>query len=474
MDYKNDLNSDDDFDCSNGYSDSYGSNGRMSNPNGLSKAELRKTNKPIMEKRRRARINHCLNELKSLILEAMKKDPARHTKLEKADILEMTVKHLQSVQRQQLNMAIQTDPSVVHKFKTGFVECAEEVNRYVSQMEGIEPGVRQRLSAHLNNCANSLEQIGSMSNFNSGYRGQLPPAMFPGATAAAATAAPLFPPLPQDLNNNNSGSNSSRDGITPAAPAIQMGGLHLIPSRLPSGEFALIMPNTATAGTAAPAPAPFVWPPGAAVNAASAALASIANPTHLNDYAQSFRLSAFNKPSAPVQTQLQAAVAGVGAAAAAVVNAAAKNTASSPPLSPISSISSQSHGDESRAASPASAAQAELLLAKQHSFAGVFSTPPPTSAETSFNSSGSLNLSAASHDTSGSLCSNNNSSRLQQQQVSSTSGQEAGSMKREREREVELEREQADSSDCSLSDEPSSKKFLAAASEKSSSAWRPW
>lgn len=27
-----------------------------------------------MEKRRRARINHCLNELKTLILEAMKKD----------------------------------------------------------------------------------------------------------------------------------------------------------------------------------------------------------------------------------------------------------------------------------------------------------------------------------------------------------------------------------------------------------------
>lgn len=374
----------------------------------------------------------------------------------------MTVKHLQSVQRQQLNMAIQTDPGVVHKFKTGFVECAEEVNRYVSQMEGIEPGVRQRLSAHLNNCANSLEQIGSMSNFNSGYRGQLPPAMFPGAAAA-----PLFPPLPQDLNNNNSSSNSSREGVTTAAPAIQMGGLHLIPSRLPSGEFALIMPNTTTA-TTAPAPAPFVWP-GAAVNAASAALANIANPTHLNDYAQSFRLSAFNKPVAPVQTQLQAP----GAAA----NVAAKTTTSSPPLSPISSISSHSQGDESRAASPASAAQAELLLAKQHSFAGVFSTPPPTSAESSFNSSGSLNLSGASHDTSGSLC---NSSRslmahhLQQQQVSSTSGQETGSMKRERERETELEREQADSSDCSLSDEPSSKKFLAAANEKSSSAWRPW
>lgn len=42
MDYKHDLNSDDDFDCSNGYSDSFGSNGRLANPSGLSKAELRK------------------------------------------------------------------------------------------------------------------------------------------------------------------------------------------------------------------------------------------------------------------------------------------------------------------------------------------------------------------------------------------------------------------------------------------------
>ncbi|XP_034477829.1 protein deadpan [Drosophila innubila] len=455
MDYKHDLNSDDDFDCSNGYSDGYSSNGRMSNPNGMSKAELRKTNKPIMEKRRRARINHCLNELKSLILEAMKKDPARHTKLEKADILEMTVKHLQSVQRQQLNMAIQSDPTVVHKFKTGFVECAEEVNRYVSQMEGVDLGVRQRLSAHLNNCANSLEQIGSMSNFNNGYRGQLPPSIFPGS------AAPLFPPLPQDLNNNsNTGGNNNN--TRESTPAIQMGGLQLIPSRLPSGEFALIMPNSTT--TTAPAPAPFVWPGSTMHNAASAALASIANPTHLSDYNQSFRLSAFNKPTAPAQTQIQAA--------GATVTLAAKNTTSSPPLSPISSISSQSQGDESRAASPASAAQAELLLAKQHSFAGVFSTPPPTSAETSFNTSGSLNLSGGSHDSSTSACNTSHSlvAHLQQQQVSSTSGQESSARKRDR----ELEQEQADSSDCSLMDEPSSKKFLAAAIEKSSSAWRPW
>uniref|UniRef100_A0A1A9W0W2 BHLH domain-containing protein n=1 Tax=Glossina brevipalpis TaxID=37001 RepID=A0A1A9W0W2_9MUSC len=250
MDFKNDFQSDDDFDCSNSYNDNYqtqsNSNGqnqynnghnRGTNTAGMSKAELRKTNKPIMEKRRRARINHCLNELKSLILEAMKKDPARHTKLEKADILEMTVKHLQSVQRQQLNMAIQTDPTVIHKFKTGFMECADEVNRYINQLEGVDAAVKQRLNNHLNGCVTNLEQIGSMSQFTNGYRSAAAPNSygFVGTLGSLPTTLPLtnslFSALPQDLNNNQ-------------AAAIQMGGVQLIPSRLPSGEFALIMPNS--------------------------------------------------------------------------------------------------------------------------------------------------------------------------------------------------------------------------------------
>jgi hypothetical protein len=75
--------------------------------------------KPQMEKLRRARINESLNELKSLVLDATKKDVrpnfliknslfsllfskhlalsfkvSRYSKMEKADILEMTVKYL--------------------------------------------------------------------------------------------------------------------------------------------------------------------------------------------------------------------------------------------------------------------------------------------------------------------------------------------------------------------------------------------
>ncbi|XP_043975178.1 transcription factor HES-2.1 [Gambusia affinis] len=59
--------------------------------------ELRKTLKPLLEKRRRARINDSLSHLKSLILPLVGKDNARYSKLEKADILEMTVRFLRDL-----------------------------------------------------------------------------------------------------------------------------------------------------------------------------------------------------------------------------------------------------------------------------------------------------------------------------------------------------------------------------------------
>ncbi|XP_013145110.1 PREDICTED: protein deadpan-like [Papilio polytes] len=134
--------------------------GFMSEPSqGMSKAELRKTNKPIMEKKRRARINHCLNELKELLTDSMDKDPARHSKLEKADILELTVKHLQRLQRQQLAAAIAADPAVLHRFKSGFGDCALEVRRYLSRLASVPTGLRYRLGDHLNSCLSGIERL---------------------------------------------------------------------------------------------------------------------------------------------------------------------------------------------------------------------------------------------------------------------------------------------------------------------------
>ncbi|CAH1154127.1 unnamed protein product [Phaedon cochleariae] len=199
--------------------------GRSQEPQStMSKAELRKTHKPIMEKRRRARINHCLNEIKSLILEAMNKDPSRHSKLEKADILEMAVKHLQNVQRQQLALAMATDPSVIRKFKSGFDECASEIDRYIGQVEGSDGAMKQRVSSHLQKCIGGIEQV---AQFNFPGFNNLP---LLSSSSNRIFTTPQEPANPGDKNNS---------------PRIQIPqGIQLIPSRLPSGELALLVPNS--------------------------------------------------------------------------------------------------------------------------------------------------------------------------------------------------------------------------------------
>ncbi|XP_060069341.1 protein hairy-like [Ylistrum balloti] len=115
-------------------------------------SESRKNSKPIMEKRRRARINASLAELKSLLLEVMKKEGARQNKMEKADILEITVRHLRTLQKQQFSALATSDPSLINKYRLGYNECASEVSSFLGSMEGSDAEVRSKLLNHLANC----------------------------------------------------------------------------------------------------------------------------------------------------------------------------------------------------------------------------------------------------------------------------------------------------------------------------------
>uniref|UniRef100_A0A3Q3X991 BHLH domain-containing protein n=1 Tax=Mola mola TaxID=94237 RepID=A0A3Q3X991_MOLML len=83
--------------------------------------ELRKTLKPLLEKKRRARINDSLGHLKSLILPLVGKDNARYSKLEKADILEMTVRFLRD-----LPSTSAKDPA--DSYKEGYKACLQRVS----------------------------------------------------------------------------------------------------------------------------------------------------------------------------------------------------------------------------------------------------------------------------------------------------------------------------------------------------------
>ncbi len=61
----------------------------------------------------------------------------------------MTVKHLRSMQRQQLALAAATDNTVVSKYRAGFTECAQEVTRYLGQVDSLASDTKSRLLHHL-------------------------------------------------------------------------------------------------------------------------------------------------------------------------------------------------------------------------------------------------------------------------------------------------------------------------------------
>ncbi|GAB6026658.1 hypothetical protein CHUAL_013064 [Chamberlinius hualienensis] len=116
----------------------------------MKSSEYRKVIKPLLERRRRARINSCLDELKALIMESTENENADASKLEKADILELTVQHLRNLRRgahqpNGINHIVPTDD----KFRAGFTECAQEVSAFLTTVSGVDHNSRCRLLSHL-------------------------------------------------------------------------------------------------------------------------------------------------------------------------------------------------------------------------------------------------------------------------------------------------------------------------------------
>lgn len=159
-------------------------------------AEPRRANKPLMEKRRRARINQSLAALKALILDSAKADNTKHSKLEKADILELTVRHFQRHRS--------LDTAGVHQYRSGYADCVKEVQRYLETpdaqtMTVIEPGVRQRLLRHLDNC---------IAEVDTDLKPQPQPT--PPAVEDRLQLPPDSSTPPEEVNNNAAGQLSAQ------------------------------------------------------------------------------------------------------------------------------------------------------------------------------------------------------------------------------------------------------------------------
>uniref|UniRef100_A0A1A9X5J3 BHLH domain-containing protein n=1 Tax=Glossina brevipalpis TaxID=37001 RepID=A0A1A9X5J3_9MUSC len=97
--------------------------------------QYRKIMKPMLERKRRARINKCLDELKDLMTGTLQADGENVSKLEKADILELTVRHLQRLRAKNALFVRHNDSLNMEKFWAGFQHCAGEVAQFLSKYD---------------------------------------------------------------------------------------------------------------------------------------------------------------------------------------------------------------------------------------------------------------------------------------------------------------------------------------------------
>ncbi|XP_053166984.1 transcription cofactor HES-6-like isoform X1 [Hemicordylus capensis] len=125
----------------------------------------RKARKPLVEKKRRARINESLQELRLILA-----DTEFQTKMENAEVLELTVKRVQGIlQNRSLatGMAVQyfwagltksfrnewdsdkLQREASERFAAGYIQCMHEVHTFVSNCPGIDSTIAAELLNHL-------------------------------------------------------------------------------------------------------------------------------------------------------------------------------------------------------------------------------------------------------------------------------------------------------------------------------------
>lgn len=118
--------------------------------------QYRKVMKPLLERKRRARINKCLDDLKDLMATCMQQNGDSSAKLEKADILEVTVQHLRKLKEQKQQNG-SSNVSGQQSFRSGYIQAANEVSRCLASLPKVDVGFGTKLMTHLGLRLNQLE-----------------------------------------------------------------------------------------------------------------------------------------------------------------------------------------------------------------------------------------------------------------------------------------------------------------------------
>ncbi|XP_040021334.2 hairy/enhancer-of-split related with YRPW motif protein 1 [Gasterosteus aculeatus] len=200
----------------NGLLDSHGS---MS-PSTTTQVQARKRRRGIIEKRRRDRINNSLSELRRLVPSAFEKQGA--AKLEKAEILQMTVDHLKMLHASGGKGYFEAHALAKDYRSLGFRECLAETARYLSIIEGRDGAdpLRVRLVSHLSNYASQREVQTGLEHLAWGSAFGTVPAHLPHPLLLQQRPTGRTPAS----RSKSSLSSSSPSSSTSSSPSIEAAG----------------------------------------------------------------------------------------------------------------------------------------------------------------------------------------------------------------------------------------------------------
>ncbi|XP_048409657.1 class E basic helix-loop-helix protein 41 [Stegostoma tigrinum] len=156
----------------------------------------------LVEKKRRDRINECISQLKDLLPEHLKLTSLGH--LEKAVVLELTLKHLKALttlteQQHQKIITLQNGDralkgatqSDLDAFHLGFQTCAREVLQHLTSFENWTP--KEQLIGHLHRAVTHLRANGEMPTLGAGQAdAQVVVAVAPGQAGPGGNCVPVI------------------------------------------------------------------------------------------------------------------------------------------------------------------------------------------------------------------------------------------------------------------------------------------
>ncbi|KAF4111237.1 hairy-related 8a [Onychostoma macrolepis] len=192
--------------------------------------EERKLRKPLIEKRRRERINSSLEQLKGIMVDAYNLD---QSKLEKADVLEITVQHMENLQRGSGgSLSPGTGFESRQRYSSGYIQCMHEVHNLLLSCPGMDKTLGARLLNHL------LKSLPHISTEASGTTSVGTPGPLPLSPTQSPLNLPSLHPHPLHLHTPPTPSppSSPTQSSPPRSPSPQSPARSALPPFFPGAD----------------------------------------------------------------------------------------------------------------------------------------------------------------------------------------------------------------------------------------------